>query len=460
MRFRFALIAFAGLISAPCVSAESLYLTASERLEESGSASTYTFIAPYFTSAKTTLWISITKNVASNSTNSSASEPKQSPPTAPNILHAKWKPGQITYSVSCDLSNVLHLPDSITVSGTSAGYVGQQDVISITPDTIVVKASTNPGQFQAPATITDAACPAPKAATETSKNASFTLNAGVSAIPTSRAYLYLRKNTFFSDNANLTLDSSGFLSGSDTSSQQQVTAILTELAQAAGGALEGGAGAFAQTVELPISLDPRQKCFNAIASLLQYGPYHNHMTPRDAELRTDLLWTIKTIDDVRLEFEILPLVPPPRQARLGNRWWVNAAEEGSETFDWHEGLIAFFPVPARGAVACKIKGEKELVYLTDPIALNLYTESQFLDPQRDFFTNPQDTLTFNGGFITGHKYIGQSPAKTVVDTITAPIRALLPSVSVQQTTQVQTGGGKPDQTTTSTATTTSAPKTQ
>ena len=48
----------------------------------------------------------------------------------------------------------------------------------------------------------------------------------------------------------------------------------------------------------------------------------------------------------------------------------------------------------------------------------------------------QDTFTFNAGFITAHKVVEQSSAKTAVDTVTAPIRALIPSVTVQQILQM------------------------
>src|SRR5262249_3347568 len=100
------------------------------------------------------------------------------------------------------------------------------------------------------------------------------------------------------------------------------------------------------------------------------------------------------------------------------------------------------------------------VYLTTPSVINIYTQSRFVDPQRDFLTGPQDTLTFNAGFIVAHKYSNQSSVKTIVDTLTAPIRAMIPSVPIQQNTQIQTGGGKPEQTTTTTSTTIGPPKSQ
>jgi hypothetical protein len=53
---------------------------------------------------------------------------------------------------------------------------------------------------------------------------------------------------------------------------------------------------------------------------------------------------------------------------------------------------------------------------------------------------------------------GVSETITVVDTVTAPIRALMPSVTITTNTQVQTGGGKPNQTTTTTNTQVAPPK--
>jgi len=53
-------------------------------------------------------------------------------------------------------------------------------------------------------------------------------------IPTGRAYLYFRKNAFYNNIANITVASDGMLSSSDTSSVQQVTSILNEIAQTIG----------------------------------------------------------------------------------------------------------------------------------------------------------------------------------------------------------------------------------
>ena len=76
---------------------------------------------------------------------------------------------------------------------------------------------------------------------------STTATIGVIPVPVSRAYLYLSKNSLFSDAVNVSVGSDGLLSSSNSSSTQQVTAILTELGQTAGAmVLHGGLAEFQQ----------------------------------------------------------------------------------------------------------------------------------------------------------------------------------------------------------------------
>src|SRR5262249_46843897 len=104
------------------------------------------------------------------------------------------------------------------------------------------------------------------------------------------------------------------------------------------------------------------------------------------------------------------------------------------------------------------KPKVETVYFGPPQVLSVYTLRHVEDPQRNFWTSPQDTYTMNDGIITGHKFSDQSAAKTVVDLITSPIRAALPSVTTQTSTSIQTGGGKPDQTTKGSSTSVAPPR--
>jgi hypothetical protein len=249
---------------------------------------------------------------------------------------------------------------------------------------------------------------------------------------------------FFNDNINVVVGSDGMLSGSDSSSPQQITAILTELAQTAAPFLTGG---LLVAQQLPNN-NARKTCYKAISSFVKSTPYYSAAVAPAGRID----WPIPIEGDflqeekVALHLKIIPFMRSTGQVNFGKS---------------HPGLVAFFPVPASAEVSCVVtptSGAPVQILLSAPTTVNLYTESHFLDPQRDFLTNPQDAFTFNAGFITGHKYTGTSSAMTIVDTITAPIRALVPSVSVQQTTSVVTGGGKPDQTTTTTQTTTAPSK--
>jgi hypothetical protein len=139
--------------------------------------------------------------------------------------------------------------------------------------------------------------------------------------------------------------------------------------------------------------------------------------------------------------------------------------KGAKATTAGSGYVAFFPVPATTIAECLIlrhaggllTSRQDLwaspLLLNAPTVVNLYTESHFMDPQRDFFTNPHDSITFTNGLITGHKFTGQSAAKTVIDTITAPIRSIMPSVTVTQSVAVSPTGK-----TTTTSTQTGPPK--
>ncbi len=81
-----------------------------------------------------------------------------------------------------------------------------------------------------------------------------------SPVPVARGFLYFTKNPFFSDAANVSISSDGLLSSADSSSTQQITAILTELAQTAA-AVHAAAPVGPTTTPSPgIERDARRKC--------------------------------------------------------------------------------------------------------------------------------------------------------------------------------------------------------
>jgi hypothetical protein len=445
-----------------CTAADSIYLTASDRLERFGLGEGYTFIAPYFTHVYSSKWISITKAAASDSKSAdTGADTTPAKATKPMITFAGWeanKPtNEIRYAVSCDFQGGLQAGDSIAIFGVEPEdvYGGQKTVTRVTKDSVFVQAGDKPAQPSRTAldATLNSNCPAAKPSAPKSGSApSFTIAFGVITTPASRGYLYASKNAFFSDNINVSLDSNGMLSNSDSSSVQQITSILTELAQTASSVLTGvGHGLEAKEI-LPPPPDPRQQCFTAIANLLKVGPYYVTFPvgQNSPKLSTD--------PNVTFEFKLEFYAQWLGQADLEPTDYTIVERGKPRPLRMHSGLVAFYPVPARATLACVAGGTR--VYLAAPATINIYTSSEFVDPKRDFLTGPSDTFSFNAGVIVGHKYADQSSAKTIVDTITAPIRALVPSVSVQQTTAVQSSAGKPDQTTTTTQTTTGPPKSQ
>lgn len=272
-------------------------------------------------------------------------------------------------------------------------------------------------------------------------------------IPVSRAYLYMTKNSLFTNSANIGIGADGLLTSSDTSSSQQVTAILTELAQTAAPLAQGAFG-FRMGPTLGNLEKTNKRCWDSIKELTDTGPFYRELgsiqRPYDqqklAAIASDTLNYSVYADELVYKDEVRRLEVHLQLAVPGDV--INEQEASPK--GGHDGLIVFFPVPTVARLTCIVDNQK--IDLTAPSVLNLYLTSYFLDPKRDFLTSPQDTYTFNEGFITGHKFSNQSPVKTVVDTITSPIRAIMPSVQVTTTSQVQTGGGKPEQTTNTTAT--------
>jgi hypothetical protein len=264
--------------------------------------------------------------------------------------------------------------------------------------------------------------------TESTPAGPTTIGVRLIPVPETRVYLYLSRSALYSDAANVGVGSDGMLTSSTSSSSQQFTAILTELGQTAGGVLGGAGKLFAAHIESTPS--DAQICAGAITQITQYGSFYQSFTYNIGS-------TIPHVQDgdgyeIKLDLFPPPLVPPHE---------YNLSTDNA-------GFLAFYPYPVTARLDCSLD-DGSIIPLSPSITLNLYVDSHLMHPRRDFLSNPQDSFTLSEGFITGHQFSDQSPVKTVVDTITAPIRALLPSTTV--TTSVQTGGGKPDQTTTSTA---------
>jgi hypothetical protein len=274
-----------------------------------------------------------------------------------------------------------------------------------------------------------------------------TVAIAASAVPSGpRGFLFLRTNSWFSDTADITADGNGLLSSASAASSQMITSLLTELGQTAGAlwtAVARGPGGAAAPPNYG------QRCQKALTAVLSGGPLF--FTVQDPETKPKFTYPVQPEPVNAVRFDLDVALPPsfaPERVMF----------DGSD----HDGVLAYFPTPATATLVCTVdpvSGPVEnqppgtRVPVSPPTPVSLYMANGWVSPKRDFLTGPQDTLTFSAGFLTEHKFSDQSAAKTVVDTVTAPVRALLPSVNVQQTTQVQTGGGKPDQTTQTTQTT-------
>jgi hypothetical protein len=258
--------------------------------------------------------------------------------------------------------------------------------------------------------------------------------------PTERRYLYMKRNAWFDNTVNVGIDSNGLLTQSDTSSVQEISGIVAGLAQTAFAA----GGRLAAVAPLPKDAETIGKCNAAIDRLVANGAFYGAAVPLALNQPTLALplWTDPAVGQVKLTIESTNA--------------IQATPAGTLSDENQKGVVIFNPVPAQVRLKCEVGGNS--VFLTGQQTANFYTDPEVVFPSRSFLTNPHDTYTFAAGVITAHKYTDQSAAKTIVDTVTAPVRALLPSVSVQTTTQLQTGGGKADQTTTTTQTTSAAPK--
>jgi hypothetical protein len=440
MRYAFALLGIEVFVFglAGSASATSLYLTTVNPIPtvSYGSNDSYAFIAPYCIYVRNRISVSIAKAAGAQNSTGNA--------TAVKITGAVWSSDtkQTTYQLNCDLASVLEAGSNINITevtttapGTNGFNVTDAKVAAVTSaPTVVVNQGANPGTYKTGGTIAGLTCP-PAAA-------SISATIGVSPIPIQRGYLYLLKDAFYSDTVNVGVGTDCMLTSSDTSSVQEITTILNELAQTAA-AIPKGQFSLSQG-------GARKQCFKEVSDLTTSGPYVDEFaigdiksTKRQTRWGVRDGWSYPITNSVVLRLE--PLI-------RGHIEKIGKLQPG---LGWVQpGLVAYFPAPAEASIICNAdQAIENQIFLNAPATVNLYTDRHVLDPQRDFLTGPQDTLTFSQGFFTGHKYSDQSAAKTIVDTVTGPIRAIMPSVTVTQSVAVSPTGK-----TTTTSTQTAPPK--
>lgn len=226
----------------------------------------------------------------------------------------------------------------------------------------------------------------------------------------------------------------------------------------------------------PYKPDSREICGRALQETVKSVPFYREITGNDKVVNNRRISvTVKDgfyFDDLR-KFPDRPLRLMPDPAKPANEIPLVCAHrfgpytvavdviadgfaggaQKSEPLgeEGHEGFRAYISRPAMVRLACSVSGERitrKSFDISAPQILLPHAHADWLVPTRDFFTNPTDSWTFSkGGFLTRHDHSVQSGAKTLVDTVTAPVRALMPSTTIN--TSVNSQPGRPDTTTTS-----------
>jgi hypothetical protein len=291
--------------------------------------------------------------------------------------------------------------------------------------------------------------------------------------PREKADLYLHKDwgsPFFNNAAEFNTTSAGLPMKSDTSSQQQVTQMLGTLGAIANQVAGAAKGFKFLTSDEEKREDLPKQCQNRL-SIIADTHFAGEIHVLDVAESQGFDW--KT-DTKRINDALKAVLPPPlekpnekplapdvdlqiqikdttsRDSIIFNDLFLKTTKSFKTSFD---GFVAYEPSTAEIQLVCvrKTGDQTPISSFGPPHVIPVYTIRRQVSPERRFWTNPTDTYSFNEGIITGHKYTDQSPVKTAVDLITAPVRAFLPATTTTTTTSVQTSPGKPDTTTNTTA---------
>jgi hypothetical protein len=299
-------------------SADSLYLTTMLPLQnvdgQPDLSTGYVFVAPYFARVGTQISVAIGKAASTGS----SSSPSGKMGAWPEITQAQTGAnGKITFAVKCDLTSVLSPDNPIIVAGVYPDdYNGTYSVEKVTPNTIVTtrQEKLKPGSG---GNIVTANCPAPSGGGGSAVSVTIT----VSPAPITRAYIYLRRDALYSDTVNVTLGADGLLSSSDTASVQQITAILSEIAQTLGAA---GFHITREGAPPPEEKDPRQICSTFLDKFVKPGTYYESFRPFERISKGGKQWRVGRpgkvgTDTVEIWLSVKPFVASRGQVELGPR---------------------------------------------------------------------------------------------------------------------------------------------
>jgi len=250
-----------------------------------------------------------------------------------------------------------------------------------------------------------------------------------------KKYLYYDTNGLFNDSAAFFTNANGQPDGDKltTSSEEQVGALtssLIQLAAKAAGAISGiTPNAMLLTPQRP-SLSPCNSN-STIADISGFSIkistnqtpnpidiYGFNKTGTDPVSGKDKLERCIYSDHINYTIET-PFKDPTTLA-------VNC--EFDPKIDDKCGFLVYDSAPA----VIKLKKDDGTVIWSN--TFETYARSHWEKPERGFWTKPSDTYSLKGGVLIGHSYTQQSPIKTVVDFIFAPIQMAMPGVT-QSTTK-------------------------
>jgi hypothetical protein len=260
-------------------------------------------------------------------------------------------------------------------------------------------------------------------------------------LPKNKAYLYTKQPLSYTLTTDFKVTETGTPSSSDTQSTQQLTSILGDLGQIAGKVV----GAAMRLLEA-VTTEKGGMC-----SKLQPGIYEFNLT--DAQI-TDVRTKDGSDKDTTMALDV--------KVENGDCKEENSDKEciypTEKPFD---GFCVYDPSPIRITIECRDGSMEKPMIIAGPMIVNSYKTVRKRNPQRNFLTNRHETYTITNGILTEVKYDAQSPIKGAVDVVLSPLKSLfstLPSSQTQTTTQIQTGGGKPEQITNTYQTTIVPPK--
>ncbi len=301
-------------------------------------------------------------------------------------------------------------------------------------------------------------------------------------IPRDKGFLHFNDSILYNNSVEFSTGQDGLASKADSSASQIVTAILSEIGQASALA----ASRLNQIQQLPnitgkppgqppkISPDElRKECIKELAGAVKARGIST-------------FWSVEK--DHYPELSYLPLLGAPLSIKSTTEngvvidntisFFMKITSDNTPADDTDAeirnlqgnfpGFIAYDPSILTVQPVCRSEievdqteadeGKDNTIKISEEQVLPTFTRRHFVNPQRGFWTSPHDTYTMSEGIIIGHKFTNESPAKGVVDLITSPIRAIIPPSTTTTSVSVQTGGGKPDQTTNTTSTQIGTPK--